>query len=452
MKMEKFNSFSKQVEPYLLKSKGQMTASDAAALSGLSIEQAKQALGGLASKYHCKLKITENGDLIYDFSPIRLRSARTWGEFFEVVQNQLWKAFKAFYKAWIAITLIVYFGIFLFIAIAGLIAISSDKDKGRRAGGAGGFDAIFSLFRTLFIWNEINATRTLTDPYGHAYRVPDRPKKNFINSVYDFVFGPPRVQPAFLHQEQEFAAFLKENKGIATISDIVAISGMSREKASDFFTYSLSRFEAEAKINEEDAVLYGNYINLLRGFNDVESQTKVVYYWDEFEAPHELTGNSQMRNLGIAGMNTFNLSFGLVFMGMKEDFEFAIALGVVPVVFSSLFFLIPLFRYFQIHALRERQKRANIRRALMKAIFAHSSQKLTAESFVALAYHQNPPQQALAVFGELATELEAQSEPTERGMVYYFEVLEREMDFSRKFKSRYRPDTSLGKIELEGLS
>ncbi len=449
--MQKYNQFSKQLEPFLLKSSGQMTASDASSLTGLSIEQSKDALAGLASKYICKLKVTENGDLIYDFGKFIPIGKRSWAEFFNVVANTFWKVFKTFYKIWIAVTLVVYFIVFLTLVVAILLSSSSSK-KGRKNSGHNSFELIFSLWRAIFWTEQISSTRRITDSFGYAYRIADRPNKNFINSVYDFVFGPPRPAPASLGQEKEFASFLHQNKGIATISDIIAISGMSREKASEFFSLSLINFEGEAKIDEKYGVLYGDYSVLLRSADgSQQKKAEVVYYWDEFEAPIELTGNSVSRNASIALMNGFNLICGLFFVGFSQEVGLQIILGIIPFAFSVIFFAIPVFRYIGLEKRRMQLNKANIRRALMKAIFKNRSSRLTAEEFLTLAYGAKPPKNASKIFNELCAELEAESEPTEQGLCYYFESIDRELSFAENFRIKHRVDASLGRIELESL-
>jgi hypothetical protein len=447
--MQKNNNYSKLLEPFLFKSKGQITPADASSLTGLSNDQAKQALAELSQKYHCKLKVTENGDLIYDFGQLSLRGQRSWAEFFELVQNFFWNVFKAIFKVWISVTLIIYFGLFLFLVLTVLLA-SSDKKKDSKSSSIDiGF--IFALIRSIFIAEKINATFRQIDEYGYSYRVPDRTQKNFINSVYDFVFGPPRVQRDSLEQEKEFTAFLHQNKGIATVSDVIAISGMSREQASDFFSLSLINFNGEPKIDEQEAVLYGEYRELLRVADPNQKRADVVYYWDEFEAPLVLTGNSSSRNIQIALMNALNLISGFVFIYVAEEISLQILLGYIPFVFSLIFFSIPVLRYFKLEKQRAQLIKANLRRALMKSVFENRSRTLTAEKFVALAYGETPPSNALRVFTELSVELEAQSEPSEQGMCYRFETLERELNFVENFRSKYQSDNSLGKIEFESF-
>src|SRR5690606_15403375 len=123
-----------------------------------------------------------------------------------------------------------------------------------------------------------------------------------------------------------------------------------------------SRFGGELYINNE-AVLVGEFYELLNKQSDVLNGGRIVFYEDEVEAPYELTGNKSGRNAAIIGMNSFNLIMAFfltsVFSGASQlaltdkfgdpintDFLvnpfLNIAFGYFPLVFSVLFFIIPM--------------------------------------------------------------------------------------------------------------
>ncbi|HMY36289.1 MAG TPA: hypothetical protein PKW36_09270 [bacterium] len=88
--------------------KGDFTLADASAVSGLSVDEAKSALDAMMVKYDCRLRLTENGDLIYGFGvSLRRRGAKTWKDYVAAIGQIFWRIFTWFYKAWIAITLIL---------------------------------------------------------------------------------------------------------------------------------------------------------------------------------------------------------------------------------------------------------------------------------------------------------------------------------------------------------
>src|ERR687888_2108337 len=96
-----------------------VTLTEAAALTGLAIDEAREALDVLLKHYVCRLQVSEHGDLIYHFGEtLRRRGRLTLAERLQAMGTWLWNAFTLAYKAWIALTLVLYFIVFLVIAIA----------------------------------------------------------------------------------------------------------------------------------------------------------------------------------------------------------------------------------------------------------------------------------------------------------------------------------------------
>ncbi|HZO15702.1 MAG TPA: hypothetical protein VFB62_20660 [Polyangiaceae bacterium] len=113
-----------------------------------------------------------------------------------------------------------------------------------------------------------------TDRYGYAHRRYEptppvmRPKppphdKSFIASVYDFVIGPTRVEPPPRAQEQEVAAFVRQNGGVLTVRDVQTLSGMPRKQAEQFFARFVAEQDGVAEVTE-DGALYATFDELLR--------------------------------------------------------------------------------------------------------------------------------------------------------------------------------------------
>jgi hypothetical protein len=88
----------------------------------------------LLRKYVCRLQVSEHGDLIYHFGEtLRRRGSMTLAERLQAMGTWLWKAFTWAYKAWIALTLVLYFIVFLVIAVVLLLAASArDSADDRR--------------------------------------------------------------------------------------------------------------------------------------------------------------------------------------------------------------------------------------------------------------------------------------------------------------------------------
>ncbi|MEO1653122.1 MAG: hypothetical protein AAFU64_06230, partial [Bacteroidota bacterium] len=346
------------------------TIADASALTGLPLDQSKEVLDALMEKFDCRLQVTENGDLIYDFgSRLHPRGERTWAEWWQDNKKWLWNVFVIVFKVWISIMLVVYFVIFLILLIALVVAMMAGNKDGDNDSGSvdvsGFFHVIGDLFRSIFWWQTITGnTYYERDSRGYRYRrYESRPSvfgrknkkkkksKNFVASVYDFVFGPPRVEAHPLANQKEVAAYLRQKEGIIVKSEIIGLAGWTAPEADDFLTDVLVRYQGDSKISE-NRILYGDFYELTRS-KSLESDAPIVWFWDEFEPEYKLTGNSTARNIGVAFMNLFNLSFSAaIFFGLLSDTQLRaetglgalIFLGIIPFVFSVLFFLVPILR------------------------------------------------------------------------------------------------------------
>lgn len=126
------------------------TLPEAAAMTGLSIDDTRHAMEALLTKYVCRLQVSEYGDLIYHFGDaLQRRGEKTAAERRQELLAWLWRIFTVIYKAWIAVTLVVYFVVFLVIVIAAIIAASSRQssdDRRDHGGSAIHLGSLFDLF------------------------------------------------------------------------------------------------------------------------------------------------------------------------------------------------------------------------------------------------------------------------------------------------------------------
>lgn len=393
-----------KIENHLKTSNKQLTLNDATSITGYHIDDSKKVMEKLLERYHTRLQVTESGQLIYDFGGyLHRRGDRTWTEWWRLVGKTTWKVFVWIFKAWIALTLVVYFLIFLVILIAIIIAALSGDGDGDSDGG-GLADIVGSLFRGIFIWSDYSHTRETyyhTDRRGYDYKKyrnrqsPIRSKKSkkaesndgkkdFTASVYDFVFGPKRFKDEHLANQQEVAAFLRKNQGIITTSEVVGLAGWKIDEAENFMGDCLARFKGNAEISENQ-ILYGDFLELTQSKTQ-EGDAKIEWYWDEYEAPYEVTGNTATRNFWVIFMNLFNLSFASFFLYIAlieeaggADMLMTVLLGYVPFTFSFLFFLIPLIRSIGVASKNKQRRINNIRKRLMRVIFRNYDKSIKIE-------------------------------------------------------------------------
>jgi len=380
------------LEKRLLEKDRVFTVGDASAITGYRTDQAKQVLDRLIVKYDCKLKITENGDLIYDFGTYpHKRGERTWAEWNRGAQKWLWQLFMFLFKMWIAVTLVVYFVLFLVILIGIVLAsIAGDKDgDGEGVGDGLGsvFGILWEIFASAFRWNTHSYyTHYTVDMQGYPYQAydqmpspVDKTAKSFVASVYDYVFGPGRVELHPLSNQQEAAAYIRTQKGLITVPEIIALAGWKGGEAENFLSEIVVRYQGEAKISQE-SLLYGDFTDLARQ-QTTNKDAPVVWYWDEYEAEYKLTGNTVWRNFLITFMGIFNLVFGVIFISLQlnpdqsilnlgaESIWMYVILGWIPFAFCAVFFSVPIMRWLNIGFAQRKRKMANIRKRVMKAIY-----------------------------------------------------------------------------------
>ncbi|MFN3316355.1 MAG: hypothetical protein ACK40K_06055, partial [Raineya sp.] len=450
--------------------KGKFTLNDAAAITGVPTEQARESLNELMSKYICRLQVSENGDLIYDFgkNPVR-RGEKTFGEIVDEIKEWLWKAFKVFFKAWITVTLVVYFVIFVIILIAMIVAMTAANkdDNNKRSGDSSGamIRLISDIFYAIFRWNTIksyNETYYERDRYGQPYkhykpiesslfnteaRSP-KAKKNFISSVYDFVFGPPRVETEPFENQKEVAAYARQNKGIMVLPEFKALAGWEHTQAQEFMTDCIARFNGSAEISQ-NGILYADFYDLTRSTTQ-NQDGKIEWYWNEYEPEYELTGNTAGRNTGIIFMNAFNLAFASFFLFNPEakniigepelaDIVFY-GLGVVPFLFSLIFFAVPVLRYFSILPKRNKRRINNIRKRLFKVIYEKGVQKnLSLDEIVAEVNTENAEKLSKAevekMMNKLVVDWQGDVIVNDNGsVVYEFQQLRQELAEARNLR------------------
>lgn len=467
------------LEKYALKTK-QFTINDASSVTGIPLLETEYSIKDMMEKYDCKLKVTEKGDLIYDFGPyLKRRDAKSFGEYFNQFLGLLWKGFTIFYKFLISAFLVVYFVVFLIIILAVIVAVLSGGKSDNNSKGVGNLlYVIFRVFWTIFEWNTImgyNRTYRKTDSHGYNYRHYEEKqgflaglskkggsssdKKGFVASVYDFVFGPPRVQVSPLANMQELASFLREHKGLVCTSEIQALAGWSRDEAKSFMTNALANFNGKAEISDR-GILYGDFSELLRR-KDKQSGEPVIYYWDEYEPEYELTGNKSGRDLGIFAMNAFNLILsGIVIWGplasIEYGFLYTLFLGWIPFFFSTVFFTVPAFRWLYLQPKKRQQHLLNIRKRLMMAIFQDQSAMLTLNQLTGIANKQHPKEEKLnpklveKVMMNVIQDLEGESFVNNNAeVVYKFENLDLELEEIEILRKGKKDDSQLGNVIFE---
>ena len=457
------------LERTLQSTRGRLTAADAAAATGLPLEQARDALDVLMNRYVCRLQVTESGEVLFDFgATLQRRGEKTLRERLQAIGAVLWKAFTFGFKFWITVMLVVYFVLFLLLLLA-LLFGGKDSKKSIKLDWVG--DLLADIFwissRRMVIVNAMDG-----GGYRHrAYRQKQRrgaeaePKKRLVQSVYDFVFGPPRPTFDPLADEKEVAAWLREQRGLLTMTELVALAGWTYDDASERMASYLTRFKGEATITE-DGVLAADFHRMLAsGGADMKAGT-VELFWDEYEAPYEMTGNSGGRNAVIIGMNAFNLLFSAV-MAFSPGLRTALGsslgeaglgggvlltlLGIIPLLFSMLFFAVPLLRLLPTRRREAHRRRRNEHRRVLRHVFARRGAATSLAEYAADVRadqaHTLDEETLRRILEDLLSRYGGRSDLAEDGTVLYvFDRIAHETDAAARLRAEREERFALGDV------
>ncbi len=396
------------LERFLAGSKGPVSEADVAAGTGIGIETVRSSLYELMHEYECSLDVREDGTLVFNFGGHLKRIGEpSAGDRARALGRWLWKVFSKAYRYSLAAVLVGYAVAFVVLLIAAAIAASAAAEDEGPAEGA--FRLVGAIFRGIFEFTTHSAIIYAdldSRGYRHRHFEPNNPvltkqekehEKSFVASVYDFVLGPDRVEIRNGAQEREVASYVRKNGGVLTVSDVQSLSGMRREDAEKFFAQFVARFDGEANITD-DGTLVGSFESLLQS-SSTEQDEKVEFFWDEYEPPFELTGNTTGRNIAIALLAAFNLGGASAVMSGAAGIAGAgaLALGVVPLVVFTLFFAIPLMRAPVVWKNNKGQHETNVRKRLYREIFSANEEQLRFDDILQRANEHRTTEESLAL-------------------------------------------------------
>jgi hypothetical protein len=243
------------------------------------------------------------------------------------------------------------------------------------------------------------------DSDGYRYKVPAKEKNKgtgFIKSVFSFVFGPDREKYDPLDDAKEAAAFIRRNNGKITTGNIVALTGVHFEEAEARLAEYAARFNGDLSISEE-GIIIAEFTDMMNKASKEYDSGKIVFYEDEVEAPYLVTGNEGGRNALIIGLNLFNLVMsGLMMSFFSSSYvmydeptardiiinrihEFSwlvFGLGWFPLIFSILFFVIPILRTFTVNSQNSKREYNILRKKLLGAFVRHQGKEITLDGII----------------------------------------------------------------------
>lgn len=392
------------------KRNGEAAPADIVAFTGLPKPQIDAELPAVADEFSGRLKVTDSGEILYSFPDGFKSRYRGFGPGLKRFLKALGKGATAvgtfLFKAWIMVMLVGYFVLFIALIVLALLASvaasAADKDnRGRKSGGGFALTGrLLEMFMRIWFYNEV-----FKSPSQRRYEVNarSRNKENrrpLNKAIFSFVFGEP--DPNAGHDSVEkraFVALVKAKKGVVLLEDFMAVTGLSPEEADKSINRYLYEFEGSPEVSDNGTVYFHFPKLLLRARSDEAGAAD-----SPFKRLRVFSANDKKSNLWYAAINGFNLAFGSYFLYCSLAYaslatrpisggtylfwfvgsllsQFAanplvimtFGLGVVPLAFSALFWLIPALRAGSVSKQNERIKQGNLRRALYASAIAAPS-------------------------------------------------------------------------------
>jgi hypothetical protein len=357
--------------------RGQLTKADAVAASGLPTHLVDESLDRLLKEYRSHLAVTEEGELLYSFEPGMVRRGEpTFAERVRAAGRWLARAGMWVFKVWITVTLVAYVVAFLVLLLGAMFG-GSDRDRRSSRHGDGGLGWLIWMFTP----NWGYGYGYHRDPWGRPIpgpeqrrRIGGRPRKKILQSVYDFVFGPALPAPDKLADEREALAYIRENDGRITATDLVALHGWSYRRAEEEATRLLVDYDGEPEVTEDGVLVYAFPALLKSTDSDASRDWKPT--WQKPEKNPKLTDNSPTANWVIGAFAGFNLLVSFFAAGWaRAQYGLSGAVWtffftVFPLIFFTLFLSVPGLRALAARVGNRRRALRNKRRESIRRILA----------------------------------------------------------------------------------
>jgi hypothetical protein len=350
---------------------GRATLGDVVEATGLHSAEVEATLKDLLAGYQGHLEVGEHGDLVYRFdaSMIRRDHRSVWARVRDRAKAWLTQAFKV----WIMLMLVVYFVLFVVLLIAAFVAIMSRGGDNRRfPGGRGHGRGHFHIPLLWYFWSPGWGRRR--HYYGARWAKKTGAKVPFHRKVFAFVFGPDTPELTQPQKDRSLVRLIRARRGVLTATELVQHTGATLPEAEDEMGRLMGAYDGDVRVSEEGEVLY-TFPDLMVSAHGPVRAREPDPAWRRLERPMELTGNEKKDDTIIAGLNGFNLLMaavapGFIFPALQIGGVAAwVGLVAVPLVFSAIFFGIPLVRRLGLKRENLRRVRRNIRRLLEGSVF-----------------------------------------------------------------------------------
>jgi len=331
-----------------------------------------------------------------------------------------WRGFQVLFKIWIVVTLVAYVVAFVAMMVSLMVARSSSDRDDRRGGDGFGFPWLW-----FWLMPDMAPPGYARDPYGRPVRRPRNvPQKRFYQSVFDFVFGPKTAPHDPREADKRLLAFLRDHKGRVTAAELSGLTGLSLASAEEELTRLMVEYEGEVEVADDGTLLYV-FEEVLPSAS--AAGTRWTWAWDQADPVPPLTGNTPAANAVTAGFAGFNLFASMTiapaflqrFHLPTEPWTFW--LTVFPLVFSAIFFAVPAVRWAVHKRKLAKRERRQLRRALLREIWAQPAEPRDPKELAASAAHKLgiPDAEAEAMLDTLVRDLDGDITTDAEGRMRY---------------------------------
>ena len=337
------------------------------------------------------MEVAESGTLVYRFDPGLIE--RDAESFFSRFARKSWAVFKEAFKVWTVLMLVVYFVVFVALLIAAMMASQGkggnrSRGRGISLGGRRGGGGFGNLWLWYFFWSPGWGWRR--PYYGHRWeqqygaaqgrgrgKGSGETKVPFIKKVFSFVFGPDAPRPTQAQKDRGVIRLIRARRGVLTAAELVQHTGLPLQEAEDEMTRIMVEQDGDVRVTGKGVLTYV-FPELMISARGRVSEREPDPAWRRLEPNESVTGNELKNNFFIGGMNGFNLVaaataplFIFPQLGLGGPLAW-IGLVWIPVVFSTLFFAIPLFRGLTVRRRNLQRKKRNLRKLLLGQLLTAS--------------------------------------------------------------------------------
>lgn len=355
--------------------KGRATLGDVVAATGLATDRAEASLRELLEERRGHLDVGADGTLVYSFDPkfVRRDAESAWTK----LKRKAWSAFQTAFKVWIMLMLVVYALVFLALLVAAILKGDSDDidlpggGGGHRHGRGGHFPSFwfwYLVWSPNWGWGRPYYGRGWEKRQGKDTRVP------FYRKVFAFVFGPDRPHPTRRQKDRSVLRLIRARQGVLTTTELVEHTGLPYHEADEEMARLMVTHGGDARVTSDGEVAYV-FPELMVSAHGRVRERAPDPAWRRLETKLSLTGNSAGTNALIAGINGFNLiaaATAPLFIFPRLGFSGTAAwvgLVWVPVVFSTMFYGIPLARWWGVARQNVRRFGRNLRKVVLGHVF-----------------------------------------------------------------------------------